>query len=139
MAVSKVIINGVTRVDLTGDTVASGNLLSGYTATGADGESVSGGIASKTSSDLTANNNTVTAPAGYYASNATKTVGTAKAAATYNTSTSDQTIPSGQYLTGTQTIKAVTTANISAANVKDGVTVKVGDADDDYRCHGYFY
>lgn len=51
-----------------------------------------------------------------------------KAAATYYTSTSDQTITSGQYLSGTQTIKAVTTSNISAGNIKKGVVVKVGDA-----------
>lgn len=51
-----------------------------------------------------------------------------KAAATYNTSATDQTISSGQYLNGAQTIKAVTTSNISAENIKDGVVVKVGDA-----------
>ena len=51
-----------------------------------------------------------------------------KAAATYNTSSSDQTISSGQYLSGAQTIKAVTTSGISAANIKDGAVVKVGDA-----------
>ena len=51
-----------------------------------------------------------------------------KAAATYNTSTSDQTIAGEQYLSGAQTIKAVTTSNISAGNIKAGVTVKVGDA-----------
>jgi hypothetical protein len=51
-----------------------------------------------------------------------------KAAATYNTSTSDQSIASGQYLSGTQTIKAVTTSNISAGNIKKGVNIKVGDA-----------
>jgi hypothetical protein len=51
-----------------------------------------------------------------------------KAAATYNTSTSDRTIASGQYLSGTQTIKAVTTSNISAGNIKKGVNIKVGDA-----------
>ena len=51
-----------------------------------------------------------------------------KAAATYNTSTSDQEIASGQYLSGKQTIKAVTTSNIDAGNIKSGVTVKVGDA-----------
>lgn len=51
-----------------------------------------------------------------------------KAAATYYTSTSDQTIAAGQYLKGAQTIKAVTTANISAANIKSGVTIKVGDS-----------
>ena len=51
-----------------------------------------------------------------------------KAATTYNTSTSDQTIASGTYLTGAQTIKAVTTSNIAAGNIKKGVAVKVGDA-----------
>lgn len=56
-----------------------------------------------------------------------------KAAATYNTSTSDQTIAAGQYLSGAQTIKAVKTSGISAANIKTGVTVKVGDANDDDR------
>ena len=53
---------------------------------------------------------------------------TTKGAATYNTATSDQTIAAGQYLTGAQTIKAVTTSNITAANILKGVVVKVGDA-----------
>ena len=55
---------------------------------------------------------------------------TEKTAATYNTSKTDQTIAKDQYLTGAQTIKAVTTANISASNIKKGVTVTVGDAND---------
>lgn len=42
MGVAKVILNGTTLIDVTDDTVASSNLLSGYTATGADGETVSG-------------------------------------------------------------------------------------------------
>ena len=56
-----------------------------------------------------------------------------KAAATYHVSSSDQTISAAQYLSGDQTIAAVTTSNISAANIKYGVTVKVGDANDDDR------
>ena len=62
--------------------------------------------------------------------NGSKVSGTisSKAAATYNTSSSDQTISSGQYLSGTQTIRAVTTSGISAANIKDGAVIKVGDA-----------
>ena len=52
------------------------------------------------------------------------------AATTYNTSTSDQTIAASQYLSGTQTIRAVTTANIDAGNIKKGVVVKVGDEND---------
>ena len=57
----------------------------------------------------------------------------ALAATTYNTSSSDQTIAAGQYITGVQTIKAVETSGISAANIKDGAVVKVGDANDDDR------
>ena len=56
-----------------------------------------------------------------------------QAATTWYTSSSDQTIASGKYLSGNQTIKAVTTTNITAANIKSGVTVKVGDAADDDR------
>lgn len=266
MGISKVILNGVTQMDVTQDTVASSNLLSGNTATGADGEKVNGGIASKTSSDLTASGATVTAPAGYYASAASKSVAsgstgtptaskgtvsnhsvsvtpsvtnttgyitggtktgtavtvsaselvsgtktisasgttdvtnyksvsvpsgsaktpattitanptvsvnssglitatvsktqnvtpsvsagyvssgtagtitvtgsgtnqlTTQAAQTIHPSTTDQTIASGKYLTGAQTIKAVTTTNLTAENIVSGVTVKVGDSTDD--------
>ena len=57
---------------------------------------------------------------------------TEKAAASYNPSTSDQTITANQYLAGAQTIKAVTTTNLSAQYIASGVTVKVGcSADDD--------
>lgn len=58
---------------------------------------------------------------------------TTQAAQTIYPSASDQTIASGQFLTGTQTIKAVTTTNISAANIKSGVTVEVGDSSDSNR------
>lgn len=54
-------------------------------------------------------------------------------ATTYNTSTTDQTITSGKYITGAQTIKAVTTSNLTAANVKAGTTIQVGDANDSDR------
>lgn len=51
-----------------------------------------------------------------------------KAAATYNVSTSNQTISTGQYLSGVQTFRGVTTSGIAAGNIRKGVTVKVGDA-----------
>ena len=51
-------------------------------------------------------------------------------ATTYHPSSSDQTIASSTYVTGTQTIKAVTN-NLSAENIKSGVTVKIGDSTDD--------
>ena len=56
---------------------------------------------------------------------------TEKAAARYNPSTSDQNITANQYLAGAQTFKAVTTTNLSAQYIANGVTVKVGCAADD--------
>ena len=42
MAISKIILNGVTQMDLTADTVAANNLIAPNTAHGADGEAVAG-------------------------------------------------------------------------------------------------
>ena len=56
-----------------------------------------------------------------------------QAAQTLYPKTTDQTVASGKYLSGTQTFKAVTTSGISAANIKHGSTIKVGDAADDDR------
>lgn len=54
-----------------------------------------------------------------------------KAAATYTPSNTAQTIAAQQYLSGAQTIEAVVCANLTAANIKSGVTVKIGTASDD--------
>lgn len=266
MAIAKVILNGETQMDVTQKTVTAGSMLSGTTALKNDGTDITGNIASKSSSDLTASGATVTAPAGYYASNASKSVAsgsagtptatkgtvtnhsvsvtpsvtnttgyitggtktgtavtvsaselvsgtktisasgttdvtnyesvsvpsgsaktpattitanptisvnssglitatvsktqsvtptvsagyassgtagtitvsgsgtnqlTTQAAQTIHPSTTDQTIASGKYLTGAQTVKAVTTTNLTAKNIVQGVTVKVGDSTDD--------
>ena len=58
---------------------------------------------------------------------------TTQAAQTIYPSTSDQTINNGRYLTGNQTIKAVTTTNLTADNIKSGVTVQIGDSADSDR------
>lgn len=55
------------------------------------------------------------------------------AAHTIYPSTSDQTIASGKYLTGTQTFKGVLLTNLDAGNIKKDVVVKVGDSADDDR------
>ena len=54
-----------------------------------------------------------------------------KAAASYLPSGSDQSIAASQYLSGAQTIKAVTTTNLLSQYIQSGITVKVGCADDD--------
>ena len=56
---------------------------------------------------------------------------TEKSAATYSPSTSAQTINANQYLSGAQTIEAVTTTNLAASNIVAGVTIKVGTTSDD--------
>lgn len=139
---------------------------------------VGSGVARNDSTDLTASGATVTAPAGYYANSASKTVAsgsatpaasisgtsatvstgtntltlsktvsntpqvsagyvssgtagnsnvsltasvTTKAAATITPGTSNQTIASGTYLTGTQTISG--DANLLAGNIKNGTSI----------------
>lgn len=52
---------------------------------------------------------------------------TTKGATTYYPGTSDQTISASQYLTGTQTIKAVSQTNLEAGNIKSGTTVTISN------------
>ena len=60
--------------DVSDTTAVAADTLSGKYIYKADGTKTQGSIASKTSSDLTANNLTVTATAGHYASAASKTL-----------------------------------------------------------------
>ena len=165
--------------DTSDATLSSGDyMLESYTAYAA-GTKYTGTIAAKSGSDLSASGDTVTVPAGYYASQATKAVSggtvtapasisgssatistdtntltltksisvtptvstagyvssgtagtssvsltasvTTKGATTYTPTTSDQTIASGTYTTGAQTIKG--DANLVASNIKSGVTI----------------
>ena len=54
MAISKIILNGVTQMDLTQDTITAATLMSPQTAHGADGQAVSG-TATLTTKSITAN------------------------------------------------------------------------------------
>lgn len=83
---------------------------------------------------------TPTVSAGYVSSGTAGTITvsgsntsqlTTQGAQTIHPSTTAQSIASGKYLTGAQTISAVTLSNLTAGNIKKDVVVKVGDADDD--------
>ena len=60
--------------DISDTTAAAGDVVSGKYFYTSAGTKTQGSIASKSSSDLTASNLTVTAPAGYYSAAATKTL-----------------------------------------------------------------
>lgn len=67
---NKIVINGVTKLDLTGDTVTAGSMLSGTTAHDKSGTAITGNIASRSDSgNVTLNASTTSKSygAGYYA------------------------------------------------------------------------
>lgn len=89
---NKVIINGTTYIDLSTDTVAANKMLSGTTAHDKNGAAITGSIATKNASSLTASGKTVTVPAGYYASQYTKDVATGSATTPATTITAAPTL-----------------------------------------------
>ena len=119
---------------------AASKAVSSGSATPAATISATGATVSTGTNTLTLSktvSNTPQVSAGYISSGTagnssvslTATV-TTQAAQTIHPSTSNQTIASGRYLTGTQTINAVTTTNLVAGNIKDGVTIQIGDSSD---------
>ena len=115
----------------TNQTIASGNYLSGTQTIKGDANLVAGNIAkgksifgvtgSYTSDANAAAGNILSGKTAYV--NGAKVTGTipSKGAATYTPGTTNQTIASGNYLSGTQTIKG--DANLVAGNIKKGVSI----------------
>mgnify|MGYP003290118251 CR=1 FL=1 len=95
-----------------------GKMLDGVTAY-ANGTKYTGTIQSKTSSDLTASGATVTAPAGYYASQATKSVSSGSATAPATISGTSASVSTGtNTLTLSKTVSV--TPSVSAGYVSSG-------------------
>lgn len=122
MAVAKVILNGNTLIDTTEKTVTAGSMLDGVTALKNDGTDITGSIASKTSSDLTASGDTVTAPAGYYASSASKAVasGSASTPATTITANPSISVSNSGLITASVSASQSVTPTVSAGYVSSG-------------------
>lgn len=105
--------------------ITNGNVL---TYEGAEAPTLQSKIVSPTTSQQM-----VTADPGYDGLSSVQINLTTQAAQTLYPSTTDQTITSGKYLTGTQTFKGVLLTNLDAGNIKKDVVVKVGDSADDDR------
>lgn len=124
---NKVIYDGQTLIDLTGDSVSSSRMLANTTAHDASGAPISGNIATKTSSDLTVSGATVTVPSGYYATQVSKSVasGTAGTPTATKGTVSNHSIsvtPSVTNTTGyiTGSTKTGTAVTVSASELVSG-------------------
>ena len=148
---SNVVINGVTYnqvpivqipksgggtaefIDTSDATLDSGSkMLNGVTAY-ADGTKYTGDIVTKTSSDLSVSGATVTVPAGYYASNASKSVasGSATTPATSITANPTITVSSDGLITASVSASQSVTPTVSAGYVSTGTagTISVSGSD----------
>lgn len=110
---------------------SGGKMLSGNTAY-ADGVKYEGTIASKSASDLTASGATVTVPAGYYGSQATKSVASGSATAPSSISGTSATLTTGtntltlsKTVSVTPVVSAGYVASATAANSNVSLTATV--------------
>lgn len=119
MGINKVNYGSTTLIDISNDTVTAGSMLSGTTAHDNSGAAITGSIESKSSSDLTASGATVTAPAGYYASSASKAVSSGSATAPATITGSSATVSAGtNTLTLSKTVSV--TPDVTAGYVSSG-------------------
>ena len=123
--------DGLDEVDITVNAMPTGSATAPATISGSSA-SVSTGTNTITLSKTISVTPSVSA--GYVASgtagnSAVSLTGsvTTKAAATYYPGTTNQTIASGTYLTGTQTINALSQTNLVAGNIKNGTTISISN------------
>ena len=98
-------------------------MLSGVTAHDNEGTAITGTITTKTGADLTASGDTVTVPAGYYASAATKSVASGSATTPATTVTANPTISVNTttgVITATASATKSVTPTVSAGYVSSG-------------------
>lgn len=130
MAISKVIVNGTTNLDVTQTTATKDEVMEGYGFVGADGIWVDGEYVAptpKSASDVTVSGDTVTVPAGNYSSQVQKSVasGTAGTPTATKGSVSNHAIsvtPSVTNTTGyiTGGTKTGTAVSVSASELVSG-------------------
>lgn len=119
MAISKVILDGDTIMDVTDSTTEANKMLNGIVGYKADGTKATGSIASRGYDDVIVNGRTVTTPAGYYSSAVNKQVATGSATPAASIGATGATVTTG---TNTLTLsKSVSnTPQVSAGYVSSG-------------------
>ena len=126
--VNKVVLGSEVLIDLTQDTVDASHLLSGYTAHGADGETVTGTCTfDADTSDATASDAEVLATKTFY-KNGTKHTGSMVNRGSVSGSISDvstpYSVPQGYHDGGGSVgIDSTEASKIIAGNIKDGVSI----------------
>lgn len=125
---NKIIINGETKIDLTGDTVAANKLLSGYTAHDRSGAPITGTCPYDVdSTDATAVSDEILATKTAYVQGS-KVTGTmpnrGNAGGTISTVNGEYVIQNGYHDgSGKVAIDATEKAKIVANNIREGVTI----------------
>lgn len=128
MGVSKVIYGNTTLIDLTMDTVAANKLLDGYTAHGADGETITGSCTfDADTSDGTATASEILTGSSAYV-NGSKIDGSMPNRGAVSGTISDLSTPysvAAGYHDGSGTVEVDSTeaAKIIPENIKDGVSI----------------
>ena len=127
--VNKVVVNGVTKIDLTGDTVVANKLLSGYTAHDASGALITGtSTFNADTSDTTAVAAEVLSGETFYGPTGSKVTGTmpnrGAVTGTITTVAGTFTIQQGYHDgSGVVSISSTEQAKLIAANIRQGVTI----------------
>lgn len=126
--VNKVVINGTTKIDLTGDTVDAAHLLSGYTAHDKSGAPITGSCTyDADTSDATAGTSEILSGKTAYVAGAKITGNMPNrggATGTISTKAGEYTIQQGYHDgSGKVSISSTEQAKIIPENIRDGVTV----------------